>query len=45
MAGFIAYPAQSAAQAFQAEAARRFSAERASGELRDLYRQMPQRER
>ena len=45
MAVFISYPAQSAAQAFQAEAARRFSAERAFRELRDLYRQMPQRER
>ena len=45
MAAFIARPTQSIAQAFQAEAARRFSAERSFGELRDLYRKMPQRDR
>jgi hypothetical protein len=44
MAGFIAHPVRSPAQAFQGEASRRFSGARAFSELRNLYRQMPQRE-
>jgi glycosyltransferase involved in cell wall biosynthesis len=41
MAAFMAHPDRTAARAFEAEAARRFSSERAFAQLRELYQRMP----
>jgi len=41
MAAFLSHPQRAAAGAFQPEAARRFSSERAFTQLHDLYQRMP----
>jgi glycosyltransferase involved in cell wall biosynthesis len=43
MAQFMAHPDPAAARAFQPEAARRFSSERAFAQLAELYERMPRR--